>query len=58
MNNLPRWITGAAGALLGLFGLGLAAGTDEPGLYGAGLALFLFCVLLGFSLIKDAFDDG
>ncbi len=44
--------------LLGLFGLILAGGAIDTGMYHVGLALFCFALLYVFWLIKRPFDTS
>jgi hypothetical protein len=50
-DDVGAWVLGGVMALLGLLGLGLASRAEDDVLYGTGLGLFVFCVLLIFYLI-------
>ncbi len=50
------WILGAFVTFLSLFGLVLAAGAYDTGMYTFGLALFVFGIWFDFWLIKKNFD--
>jgi hypothetical protein len=54
MEGTGRFVLGGAFALLGILGLGLAAGHVDGGLHYIGLLLFLVCVGLLFAQIADA----
>jgi len=55
---MSAWIIGAVVSGFGVFGLVLASGAIDTGMYHFGLALFGFSVLYVFWLIKTQFDEG
>lgn len=55
---MSRWIYLVALGLVGLLGLYVAADARTEGGYVLGLVLTLFCVLLGFHIIRQIVDGG
>lgn len=49
--DVGPWVLGGVMALLALLGLGLASRAQDYVVYGTGLGLFVFCVLVIFYLI-------
>jgi hypothetical protein len=49
--DVGPWVLGGVLGLLALLGLGVASRAEDDILYGAGLGLFVFCVLFIFYLI-------
>jgi hypothetical protein len=55
---MSYWIVGAVSGLFGLLGLFLASRAVDDGMYVFGFALLAFGILMGFSMMKQAFDAG
>jgi len=53
MESTGRFVLGGAFALIGVLGLGLAAGHEDGGFHYIGLLIFLVCVGLLFAQIAD-----
>jgi len=58
MEAVGRFVLGGVFALVGVLGLGLAAGHEDGGFHYIGLLLFLACVGLLFAQIADAGHGG
>jgi len=57
MGNIGRWIGGAIGGAIGLFGLFFAANATDAGPYYAGLVIFLVGVIFIFYQLKRGLDQ-
>jgi|SRR5581483_5907 len=58
MEGTGRFVLGGVIAVIGLIGLGLAAGHEEGGFHAVGLLIFVLCVVLLFAQITDASSRG
>ena len=58
MNGSGKWIGGGALAILGLFGLGISAHSDDPAFSLFGLLLFVFAIVVIFRFISMATAPG
>jgi hypothetical protein len=58
MEATGRFVLGGVFALIGILGLGLAAGHADGGFHYVGLLLFLVCVGLIFAQIADVASGG
>ncbi len=58
MGATGRFVLGGVLALLGVLGLGLAAGHPDGGFHYIGLLIFLICVILLFAQITDVAAHG
>ena len=58
MEAMGRFVLGGVIALIGLLGLGLAAGHEDGGFHYVGLLIFLISIVLLFAQITDAASAG
>ena len=56
MKNVSDWVLGAGAVAMGVAGLFVAAHAGGGVGYYGGLAMFAFCVLFAFHLVRTACD--
>jgi len=58
MNGTGKWIGGSLLAILGLFGLGMSARSDDAAFALFGMLLFVFAIVVIFRLITITTASG